>query len=77
MCWLIIIEYTVFYDNSPAHPSIMLNNILFGQLSDFRENDTIEEVRKIILVKEKISLLTTEVSLDNSFYCELVFRQEK
>ena len=52
-------EFLLFYDNSPAHPSILLNNILFKELDEFRKSDTTEQVRKIVLVKDKISQLTT------------------
>lgn len=69
-------EYLVFYDNSPAHPSILLNNLLYKQLDEFRNSSTAQEVRKLVLVKDKISQLTTEVCLDNSFYCEVVFNHE-
>ena len=68
-------QYLVFYDNSPAHPSMLLNNILFKELAEFRKSESPEEIKKLVLVKDKISQLTTEVSLDNSFYCEVVFKQ--
>ena len=56
-------EHLVFFDNSPLHPSILLNNILHQHLDR-------EEVLKIILVKDKLS--RNNVSLANSFYCEVV-----
>lgn len=55
----------VFFDNSPLHPSILLNNILHQNLDR-------EGVLKILLVKEKLSQMSESVSLDNSFYCEVV-----
>ena len=58
----------VFFDNSPLHPSILLNNILHQNLDR-------EEVLKIILVKDKVSQVAESVSLDGSFYCEVVLRK--
>jgi hypothetical protein len=55
----------VFFDNSPLHPSMLLNNILCQYLDR-------EEVLKIILVKEKLSSSSQVIGLENSFYCEVV-----
>jgi hypothetical protein len=65
--------YLIFFDNSPLHPSILLNNILHNYLSIFRTKFPQEEERvvKIVLVKDQVSWSGTK-SLEKSFYCEVV-----
>lgn len=68
----------IFYDNSPLHPSTVLNNVLQKYRTEWRQNPTDTDVFKIVLVKDKISQMQTEVaSLDSSFYCEVVFNKEQ
>jgi len=45
----------IFYDNSPLHPSTVLNNVLQKYRTEWRQNPTDTDVFKIVLVKDKIS----------------------
>ena len=66
-----------FFDNSPKHPSQLLNNILHKYQNQFRNlnSEADSMVLKIILIKDKISKISEAVTLDGSFYAEVVLTQ--
>lgn len=63
-----------FFDNSPKHPSMLLNNLIHKYQREFRSSNSQEDtfVLKIVLIKDKISKMSESVTLDGSFYCEVV-----
>ena len=56
----------------------MLNNILQKHLKEFRAaGQEDKQVLGIILIKDKISQISESITLDGSFYCEVVFAKEE
>ncbi|CDW71187.1 e1-like protein-activating [Stylonychia lemnae] len=70
--------YLCFFDASPLLPSILLKNILTKLNHYFQKNSSDlspgqEKIIRIISIRDKISKLSEQVNLNESFYIEVKF----
>eukprot|EP00347_Sterkiella_histriomuscorum_P010372 403376553 len=72
-------NFLVFFDSSPLLPTKLLKNYIAKINHRFQkeENGEISKVLKIILVRDKISQLSEQVTIDNSFYLEVKLTKQE